>query len=49
MIETPSTCRKPAAKMNSHSSGRTSEEMKRSRWLRKRSPSRTRMPFRQMR
>ena len=38
MIDTPSTWRKPAAKMNSQSSGLTSEEMKRSRWLRKRKP-----------
>jgi hypothetical protein len=49
MIDTPSTWRKPAAKMKSQSSGRTSEETKRSRWLRKRSPSRIRMPFRQTR
>jgi hypothetical protein len=31
MIEMPSTWRKPAAKMNSQTSGRTSAEMKRSR------------------
>jgi hypothetical protein len=31
MIETPSTERKPAAKMNSQTSGRTSAEMNRPR------------------
>jgi hypothetical protein len=31
MIDTPSTWRKPAAKMKSHSNGRTSAETKRSR------------------
>ena len=44
----PSTWRKPTAKMNSHTSGRTSAETKRSRWCRKRSASRHTMPFRQV-
>ena len=32
MIDTPSVWRNPAAKMNSQTIGRTSAEMKRSRW-----------------
>ena len=44
MIETPRIWRKPAAKMNSHTSGRTRAETKRSRWWAKRSASRQTMP-----
>jgi hypothetical protein len=47
LIDTPKLWRKPAAKMNSHTSGLTSAERKRSRWCRKRNTSRHTIPLKQ--
>src|SRR5260221_7640933 len=47
MMDTPRVKRNPAAKIPSQTSGRTSAEKKRPRWLRKRSHSRQTMPPRQ--